>query len=100
MLKENRAAQINLQPVGTGPYRFKSYTRTMSCAWSPTRLLGWQSGHAGADLLHQPRAQCACAKLLAGECQVSSPLRDVDVSALDGKPGVVLQKIRALNIST
>ena len=61
LLKENRAAQINLQPVGTGPYRFKSYARTMSAPGAPPAT-GVASRRLGADLLHQPRAQCACAK--------------------------------------
>ncbi len=100
LLKENRAAQINLQPVGTGPYRFKSYAK------DDVLRLEAHPGYWGGKPLtsalifsisREPNVRVQ--KLLAGECQVSSPLRDVDVSALDGKPGVVLQKIQALNIS-
>ena len=38
-------------------------------------------------------------KLARGECHVSAPIRDVDITALTGHPQVSVLKIQALNIS-
>jgi peptide/nickel transport system substrate-binding protein/dipeptide transport system substrate-binding protein len=38
-------------------------------------------------------------KLLAGECQVTAAIRDVDMAAVDGKPAIIVMKTQALNLS-
>ena len=38
-------------------------------------------------------------KLKLGECHISFPIRDVDISALEGDSKVIIKKIQALNIS-
>jgi peptide/nickel transport system substrate-binding protein/dipeptide transport system substrate-binding protein len=100
LLKQGKASQINVQPVGAGPFMFKSYAKddVLRLAANPDYWGGKQPTPALIfSIAREPNVRVQ--KLLAGECQVSSALRDVDVAALDGKPDVSLQKIQALNIS-
>jgi len=100
LLKAGKAPDINNLPIGTGPFRFKSYKKddvlrmeANSDYWGkpqPTEALIY-------TMSREPGVRVQ--KLLAGECQVTAPLRDVDVSALDGKPGITVLKTQALNIS-
>ncbi|MET0517337.1 MAG: ABC transporter substrate-binding protein [Burkholderiaceae bacterium] len=100
LLKEGRASQINNQPVGTGPYRFKSYAKDDVLRmeanpdyWGPPQ----RSAALIFSISREPNVRVQ--KLLAGECQVAAALRDVDVASLDGRPGVTVLKTQALNIS-
>lgn len=100
LLKEGRANQINNQPVGTGPYKFKSYAKDDVVRMEPHPDYWGEKQKTTAlvfSISREPNVRVQ--KLLAGECQVTAPLRDVDVSSLDGKPDVQLMKIQALNIS-
>ncbi|MEJ5999881.1 ABC transporter substrate-binding protein [Paucibacter soli] len=100
LLKEGRANQINNQPVGTGPYKFKSYAKDDVVRMEPNPDYWGEKQKTTAlvfSISREPNVRVQ--KLLAGECQVSAALRDVDVSSLDGKPDVQLLKIQALNIS-
>ncbi|MDT9001858.1 ABC transporter substrate-binding protein [Paucibacter sp. APW11] len=100
LLARGQAALINQRPVGTGPYRFKSYTKDEAL-----RLQAhpdyWRQRQQTEQLIfsvsREPNVRVH--KLLAGECQISSPLRDIDVGVLDGRSEVTLMKIQALNIS-
>jgi len=100
LLKDGRANQINNQPVGTGPYKFKSYAKDDVVRMEPNPDYWGEKQKTTAlvfSISREPNVRVQ--KLLAGECQVTAPLRDVDVSSLDGKPDVQLLKIQALNIS-
>ena len=100
LLKAGKAEQINTRPVGTGPYRFKSYKKD-DVLRMEAHPAYWGKKQRTESLIYaitrEPNVRVQ--KLLAGECHVSSPLRDVDVSALAGKPGVVVLSKPALNIS-
>lgn len=99
LLKQGRANQINNQPVGTGPYRFKSYAKDDVLRMEPHPEY-WGNKQAGALVFSISReANVRVQKLLAGECQVAAALRDVDLAALDGKPDITVMKTQALNIS-
>ncbi|MDC8786615.1 ABC transporter substrate-binding protein [Roseateles koreensis] len=100
LLQQGRASQINNQPVGTGPYRFKSYAKdnVLRLQANPDY---WRAGQVSPGLIfsisREPTVRVL--KLLAGECQVAAALRDVDVSSFDGRSDVNVMKVQALNIS-
>lgn len=100
LLAEGRASAINNQPVGTGPYQFKSYRKD-----DVLRLLA-HPGHWGGvqrterlvyAISREPNVRVQ--KLARGECHVAAAIRDVDISALQGHPQVRIAKTQALNIS-
>ena len=100
LLREGRASAINNQPVGTGPWMLKSYRKDDVLRLRPNPDY-WRG-------LPQPRAlvysfsrepNVRVQKLARGECQVAAPVRDVDLSTLEGHPQVRVLKIQALNIS-
>ncbi len=100
LMAAGRATAINNQPVGTGPWRFKSYRKDDVLRMQP------HPGYWGG--VQKPRAlvfaisrepNVRVQKLARGECQVAAAIRDVDVSSLEGHPQVVVLKTQALNIS-
>jgi ABC-type transport system substrate-binding protein len=100
LLAQGRASAINNQPVGTGPYQFKSYRKD-----DVLRLLAhpgyWRGEQRTQRLVYaiSREANVRVQKLARGECHVTAPIRDVDISALTGHPQITIQKIQALNIS-
>jgi len=100
LLAEGRASAINNQPVGTGPYRFKSYRKddVLRLVAHPSYWRGVQrTARLVFAISREPNVRVQ--KLARGECHVAAPIRDVDVSALSGHPQVTLMKVQALNIS-
>ncbi len=100
LLKEGKASQINVLPVGTGPYRFKSYAKddVLRMDAHPDYWGGKQQTTALIfSISREPNVRVQ--KLAAGECHVSAAIRDVDVNALEKSPDINIQKIQALNIS-
>ncbi len=104
LLSQGKASSINNLPVGTGPWQFKSYRKDDVLRFKPHPLY-WR-GLPAPDVA--PRAlvyaisrepNVRVQKLARGECQITAPIRDVDITALQGHPQVVIQKIQALNIS-
>ena len=100
LLAQGRASAINNQPVGTGPYRFKSYRKDDVLRLQP-HPDHWRGMQATPALVYaisrEPSVRVQ--KLARGECHVASPIRDVDISALSGHPQVRILKILGLNIS-
>lgn len=100
LLRQGRASAINNQPVGTGPFQFKSYRKD-----DVLRLTAhpgyWRGVQATERLVYaisrEPNVRVQ--KVSRGECHVAAAIRDVDITALTGHPQVVVQKIPALNIS-
>ena len=100
LLAQGRASAINNQPVGTGPYQFKSYRKD-----DVLRLLahpGYWGGVQRTERLvyaisREPNVRVQ--KLARGECHVAAAIRDVDIGALQGHPQVRIAKTQALNIS-
>jgi peptide/nickel transport system substrate-binding protein/dipeptide transport system substrate-binding protein len=100
LLKEGKASQINVLPVGTGPFMFKSYAKddVLRMTANPTYWGGKQPTPVLVfSISREPNVRVQ--KLAAGECHVSAALRDVDVGALANNPNVSIEKIQALNIS-
>jgi peptide/nickel transport system substrate-binding protein/dipeptide transport system substrate-binding protein len=101
LLREGRTHAINNEPVGSGPYRFKSYVKDDVLRLQPHPGY-WGNAQRNSQLIfaiaREPNVRVQ--KLLAGECQITSPIRDVDVSTVMKRPDIVqLHKIQALNIS-
>ena len=100
LLRTGQASQINRLPVGTGPYQFKSYAKddVVRMTLHPGHWGGVQRTPALIySISREPAVRVQ--KLIAGECHVTSPIRDVDVVSVTGRPAVRLAKIQALNIS-
>ena len=100
LLKTGKASQINNQPVGTGPFRFKSYAKddVLRLEAHPDY---WGSKQPTTALIfsiaREPNVRVQ--KLMAGECQITAPIRDVDLSSLQGRTDISVQQIQALNVS-
>src|SRR6218665_126343 len=99
LLKDGKASQINNLPVGTGPFLFRSYAKddVLRMAPNPDYWGRKQTDALVFSISREPNVRVQ--KLMAGECQVAAALRDVDVAAPAGKPGITVMKTRALNIS-
>ncbi len=100
LLAQGRASAINNLPVGTGPWRFKSYRKddVLRLQPHPDYWRGVQQPKALVFAIsREPNVRVQ--KLARGECHVAAPIRDVDISALAGHPQVSVLKIQALNIS-
>lgn len=100
LLKQGQASQINVKPVGTGPFQFKSYAK--DDVLRMTAHPGYWGGRQPTTNLvfsisREPNVRVQ--KLALGECQVSAALRDVDLATLVNNPNVSIEKIQALNIS-
>lgn len=100
LLAEGRASAINNQPVGTGPWRFKSYRKDDVLRFQPHPQY-WRGAQRPRALVfaisREPNVRVQ--KVARGECHIASPIRDVDIAALTGHPQVVIRKAQALNIS-
>ena len=100
LLKQGKASEINNYPIGTGPFKFRSYKKDDSL-----RLDGntdfWGNPQKTDKLIFifakEPNVRVQ--KLKQGECNITSPIRDVDITALEGDSKIVIKKIQALNIS-
>jgi len=100
LLAEGRANAINNQPVGTGPYRFKSYKKddVVRLRAHPGYWRGVQKTEALVYAIsREPNVRVQ--KLARGECHVAAAIRDVDIGALAGHPQVQVLKTQATNIS-
>jgi len=100
LLAQGRASQINVQPVGTGPFMFRRYAKddVLRLDANPTYWGGAQPTQKLIfSISREPNVRVQ--KLMVGECHVSAAIRDVDVSTLAKAPGIAIQKIQALNIS-
>lgn len=104
LLARGQASSINNLPVGTGPWQFKSYRKDDVLRLKPHPLY-WRAVQAPNltpralvyAISREPNVRVQ--KLARGECHITAPIRDVDLTALQGHPQVVVQKIQALNIS-
>jgi peptide/nickel transport system substrate-binding protein/dipeptide transport system substrate-binding protein len=100
LLLNKRAADINNYPIGTGPYRFRSYKKddVIRMEANPDY---WRGPQITQKLIYsisrEPNVRVQ--KLRLGECNIAAPIRDVDITVLDGNPRVKVAKIQALNIS-
>lgn len=100
LLKAGKASQINVLPVGTGPFMFKSYAKdaVLRMTANPDYWGGKQpTTNLVFSISREPNVRVQ--KIAAGECHVTAALRDVDLASLTNNPNISIQKIQALNIS-
>lgn len=100
LLAQGRASAINNQPVGTGPYRLKSYRKddVLRMTAHPDYWRGVQRTEKLVYAIsREPNVRVQ--KLARGECHVAAAIRDVDITALQGHPQITILKVQALNIS-
>jgi ABC-type transport system substrate-binding protein len=103
LLAEGRASAINNQPVGAGPYKWKSYRKDDVLRMLPHE--GFWNSSGGPQkttqlifaISREPAVRVQ--KMAAGECHITAPLRDIDIAALDKRNEVTILKKQALNIS-
>ncbi|MFG6430947.1 ABC transporter substrate-binding protein [Roseateles sp. LYH14W] len=100
LLKAGKASQINVHPVGTGPFLFKSYAKddVLRMTANPDYWGGKQpTTNLVFSISREPNVRVQ--KIAAGECHVTAAVRDVDIAGLTGNANVSIEKIQALNIS-
>ncbi|MDH4062240.1 MAG: ABC transporter substrate-binding protein, partial [Aquincola sp.] len=77
LLAQGRATAINNQPVGTGPFKFRSYRKDDVVRLVPHESY-WGGVQATTQLIFAISREPAVRvqKMAAGECHVTAPLRD------------------------
>ncbi|POZ61400.1 ABC transporter substrate-binding protein [Chromobacterium alticapitis] len=100
LLKSGKPQQINQQPIGTGPYRFKSYTKDAVIRYEANPQY-WGKPQKTRSLVFAIAAdpQVRIQKLKAGECQIAAAVRESDLDVLQADPGVKIASVGASNIS-
>lgn len=100
LLKQGNARLINNYPVGTGPFRFKSYKKNEVIRMTANPDY-WRKKQLTENLIFAivPDPNVRVNKMLANECQITSAVRDEDIPVLMKRPNMVMRKIQALNIS-
>ena len=100
LLAAGQASAINNRPVGTGPFKFKSYKKDDVVRMLPHEAY-WGAAQKTSQLIfaisREPSVRVQ--KIAAGECHVAAALRDIDIAALDKRSEVQILKKQALNIS-
>ncbi len=84
LLKDGKPQQINQQPIGTGPFVFKSYQKDASIRYEANKEY-WKKGEVKLDKLifaitTDPSVRYQ--KLKAGECQIMSYPRPADLAGM------------------
>ncbi|MFM2399434.1 MAG: hypothetical protein RL341_1591 [Pseudomonadota bacterium] len=100
LLAQGKASSINNYPVGTGPYRFRSYKKDEAVRMEANPDY-WGAPQQTQRLIfaiaREPSVRVQ--KLLAGECHITAPVRDIDIDPLKKRDNIVLAQTQALNIS-
>ena len=100
LLAAGQANAINNRPVGTGPFKFKSYKKDDVVRMLPHAGF-WGTPQKTSQLIfaisREPSVRVQ--KMAAGECHIAAALRDIDIGALDRRSEVQILKKQALNIS-
>jgi len=99
LLRDGHPEQIGNLPVGTGPYQFKSYAKDDVLRLEPNPDYWGQKQRDRLIFSISREPNVRVQKLLAGECQITSALRDVDVDTLFKRADIRVEKHTALNIS-
>ena len=100
LLQRGEPHKLNNAPIGTGPFAFRSYAKddVLRLESNPDYWAGpVRTPKLIFAIAREPNVRVQ--KLLAGECQVSAPARDIDVPVLAKRADIQLLQVQALNIS-
>ncbi|HSI60193.1 MAG TPA: ABC transporter substrate-binding protein [Ideonella sp.] len=100
LLKAGRGEQLNTQPVGTGPFVFKSYQKDAVIRYAAHT--GYWAGAPKIDHLVfaitvDPSVRVQ--RLKAGECLVGTNMKAETAAAFDGDPQVEMLRRKALIVA-
>lgn len=100
LLKAGKAAMINQQPVGTGPFVFKRYQKDAQIRFVGNKQY-WKPGEVKVDNLifaitTDPGVRYQ--KLKAGECQVAVNPRPADVATMKKDPKLTVMSQAGFNL--
>lgn len=100
LLQAGKPAQINLQPIGTGPYRFKSYAKDSTVRYEANPQY-WGAPQKTRSLIFAivTDPQVRIQKLKANECQVAAAVREADLDTLNADKNIKIAATGASNIS-
>ena len=99
LLKANTANELNVKPVGTGPFVFRRYEKDAQIRYAANEQY-WR-GKAKIDNLIfaiTPDSAVRAQKLKANECQMSIYPKPAEVEVLKKDPNVKLMSENGLNI--
>lgn len=100
LLKAGHASDINLKPVGTGPFIFRSYAKDATIRYDGNPDY-WKPGAVKVSKLIfsiTPDADVRMQKLKRGECQVASYPRPADIAALKADPNLTVMSQPGFNL--
>ncbi|CAB3763143.1 ABC transporter substrate-binding protein [Paraburkholderia solisilvae] len=99
LLAQGRPEDLDSEPIGTGPYAFRSYLKDSVIRYDAHPQY-WRGKPAIAHLVFAitPNASVRMQKVLRGECQISVAPPPADLPALRTQKGLVLQAQDGLNI--
>ncbi|QDQ26114.1 ABC transporter substrate-binding protein [Chitinimonas arctica] len=100
LLKAGKPSQINVAPIGTGPFVFKSYQKDAIIRFTANKEY-WRKGEVKIDNLlfaittdSAVRAQ----KLKAGECDVAFQPKPADIAVLKADPKINVLSQAGFNV--
>ncbi|QLI81361.1 ABC transporter substrate-binding protein [Chitinibacter fontanus] len=88
LLKAGKATQLNTQPIGTGPFVFKSYQKDANIRYDANKEY-WRKGDVQVDKLIfaiTTDASVRYQKLQKGECHVMAYPKPADLKAMQTNP--------------
>ena len=100
LLEEGRPEDLNLAPVGTGPFRLVAYQANAIIRYAAND--DWWDGRPAIDNLIfaiTPDASVRTARLKAGECQMASFPTPADVPSLREDPSLKVMEAPGLNVA-
>nr|WP_199067572.1 ABC transporter substrate-binding protein [Chromobacterium sp. ASV5] len=100
LLKAGKPQQINLLPIGTGPYRFQSYAKDSAIRYQAHPQY-WGKPQKTQSLIFAIVAdpQVRIQKLKANECQAAAAVREADLDTLAADKRIKIASTGASNIS-
>ena len=100
LLRQNRAADINQLPVGTGPYQFKDYAKDSAVRMTANPDY-WGRPQQVRSLIFAivTDPQVRIQKLKSNECQLAAAVREADLDTLQADSNIKIASAGAMNIS-
>lgn len=97
--RENRKADIDMLPVGTGPFKFRRYQKGTSIRYKANEAY-WQGQPAIGNLVFSitPDPSVRYMKLKKGECDLVVYPSPSDIAQIKSQSGMVLAEEDGLNI--